>query len=1343
MIRWVAWPIVVIGLLLTVLVGGLIFLPSIYSPDRLRRRAERELTGMLGVPVGISGLEYDLLEGISIRGFRIGPPPQFSRDLFTAELVEVKWDLSELPSRRVTLSALRIEKPHFVLETRGDRTNLDIVLAAVAGPQRSESPPEAPGAPRTGPLSPVHAILQNVAVVDLGAELVGDGPNVAASGLGLRLSGALDPARLTAGLFVGFSKDARLSVTVPDPTGPNPTGPDPTGPATEVEARPLFTLSASVAADASSGLVLERISLALAVGAERLKLRGPLEAPVTDVLAELGLEANFPNDEVTLSPISVSIGGRRLVGAKLSVDGLSRVLADALGTKAGPLAMLLGTHKAGPGVMSLDLERSEWDLEELWPYAAPFLPGATASGSIFIGDGRVSGRLAELTGRSPRTLGLTIEGIELKLSWPERQISIDDLGFKLDAARSSAEYGVSLHVDGERLSFLDQHVGTLALGLESRVAALDPKELGATSATITLDLLDLGVPGARLGKLGLRARAAGLDVLDPERPENSPIVANLSLSAEGVSAKTGTTTAEVSSAKVDLWAELDRLLAPARKPIRARVDVGISDAKLPGLRLAGVSAHLGATTTDPRSGQPVTADVALIAALDSAAVRGLVTSRPHVSMSARAEGQTISCVGCAPEGWAPEKLSLSGFVEIPKIVIDQPSTGPFSTNAKLELRAELVDHARELVLQRLEASVGDLSVASRLRVTRPVRGPRLLRGRVELLPVELDKLVAMVPPAILAELPGLQASGTLGLLVELDGNVDRVAELASLPAEPPLSVEARIAMKNVAVSLPPRGVDVRAMTGTIAAEVSRRRTKLSSDLQIQEVTAEQGGARGVRVELGAGIEAGELGVEVSLDAVELGAAGVSGMKGASVDLAFRYPRNGEPMLERFEVRAPSSGLTTHATGRLRRGRFGVMRPELTFSSRVDFDRLKRVVGGLDALTGELGASLNLACPSDSLVDVSGSIEMHRLGYVDGPAQLVVAGVEGRLPFAQRLVLPPPLEPGELPKGALGDDLEARLLELTRTLSSGARVFVDPDDALAAGKRSADYEALRPFESKHAPRLTIDEIAYGREKLRAFSMDPSYRSGVFRLDRFAMQIWDGDIFGHMAAQITEQGKIRFGIRGSVTDLDLDVPYAAAYGEPRSEDPEVYRVSGILDLALDEVERTLGGNFELTKMSPQMVIRLLKVLDPEGANPSIQRSVGPLEAVLEVGALDILGERLSGVTVSIRQNLLSMSLHWDKILIGLAWGAVPQVWLPALRVLQAVAGGIANVFNQRFPLGIADVVPDIRRLPVSQVYPVWETLEQKLAGQRAQLEGRLTSTINQATDDSLRAETEGPR
>ena len=70
------------------------------------------------------------------------------------------------------------------------------------------------------------------------------------------------------------------------------------------------------------------------------------------------------------------------------------------------------------------------------------------------------------------------------------------------------------------------------------------------------------------------------------------------------------------------------------------------------------------------------------------------------------------------------------------------------------------------------------------------------------------------------------------------------------------------------------------------------------------------------------------------------------------------------------------------------------------------------------------------------------------------------------------------------------------------------------------------------------RLTIRRFVYGKQTIESIAMDAGYASGLVRLDRVAMRVWGGDVFGDLALQIAGPGQLRSRLRATLTDLHLD-------------------------------------------------------------------------------------------------------------------------------------------------------------------------------------------------------------
>src|SRR5207245_2132480 len=151
-------------------------------------------------------------------------------------------------------------------------------------------------------------------------------------------------------------------------------------------------------------------------------------------------------------------------------------------------------------------------------------------------------------------------------------------------------------------------------------------------------------------------------------------------------------------------------------------------------------------------------------------------------------------------------------------------------------------------------------------------------------------------------------------------------------------------------------------------------------------------------------------------------------------------------------------------------------------------------------------------------------------------------------------------------GLTGDDLQGRIDELSTDLQA-FKLVLSSEDILVAPPRTADYVALRPYYAATGPELKIEEVVYGGQSLRDVIVEAEWKSGVFRIDRFSAAVWEGDVLGDLALQITADRNVRTRARLTLTDLNLDIPYALAKKIPpvkNASEREDYRISGTADL-----------------------------------------------------------------------------------------------------------------------------------------------------------------------------------
>lgn len=530
-------------------------------------------------------------------------------------------------------------------------------------------------------------------------------------------------------------------------------------------------------------------------------------------------------------------------------------------------------------------------------------------------------------------------------------------------------------------------------------------------------------------------------------------------------------------------------------------------------------------------------------------------------------------------------------------------------------------------------------------VKRFLADDRDLDVKVDVDPIDLARLIAAVPKALLEGASGTPSSGTFGLSLRARGKAPPPGAPFDLAA-PPLDVDLALRFTGIDLAVPANELDVRGFGGTINVGVRKGRTAITTALAIDRI---EGGPKG-KLEP---IEGLVLTSTASLRGEVWGLVARADQSRARdparrndthVDIDVAYPKWGDVDIRRFDVKMPRVGVDLAVSGGLSRRRFGVLRPELTLRVALDLDRLRVLAPEIGDASGGVTLALDVQSKTDERLDVRGRLELDRLTYVQ-PGLARVKNATGRIPIEQLVELPEPRarELGVAALGALGDDLEARIDALQTDLKAG-RIYLDADDILVEAPRAADYQPLRPYYGDSAARMTMEEIVYGTSTLKNVSLEGLWRTGVFRIDRFAAQVFEGDVLADIAVQFTADQNVRARIRATVTDLNLDLPYAAANGIPPVTDPkrkDDYRISATMDFKFALRERSLNGTIDLSKLRKPTVERLIGAMDPKRKNAGIQN------AVLALDMSETVGLRPTSGKIWFSQNLMGMRIDWQRM------------------------------------------------------------------------------------------------
>ena len=1256
-LRWLlAAPVIVL------LLGALALssMPWWLSPAWVRTQVVSALTDDLGIQTEIGGLDYHPLTGLALTDVLIRAPAGFTRDMLKADRIEVRYSLWPLLTGEAVVRKVVIKNAHVVYEQNGPDNSLDALLAQIdraLGPSVSTATASQAKAPSS--LTPIGVRVHDIEVGPLTLEVAGDGPTATLSQVWLRAEGRLGTDTLTASAAVSIEPEAG------QPNFAFQSG----ATVGEMTARARVPIQAE--ADTSAGYVPGATAVSADIGLTGLVERpdGPL--PPVDLSARLRAAVDPPGGTATLSRLRVALDGRALVDARAAATGLWRMVVGA--HESGPAAEVgraLGlTSDPTPDHIEAEVAVMSLPFDELEPLLVSLIPSlVSVDGRAEARSLRVAGSLgALLDGRPPELTGaIRAEGVACR--WPGT-LMLERLDGELTARRSAQtgpptpSYTAQGRFRLQRLAVAGQKVGEGTLTLAAAVDQLDAAT-GATSATVTVDVTDLVTPPLSASRADASVYLQGRDPLVPARRPTAPVSVRAVVDADNFRIGTVLSSAH---ARVSASVDADRIVDAARKPWSVSVGADVRSFKVPGFRTREGQVKISGTTGDfRRSG--FSADLDLTGAFLRPASSGATAYR--VTIGGRAGASDV------------RQRRADGF--------SSPLTLPKRAYVDLEARARgaryqgLATPLRVAVAGDLDFETGLLRVASgrigvahgaRLNITGRLR--RLFRGRLagrlraRLNIPDLEGLWARVPVAFRGGFDDLETSGGLRASLSVGGRwpspwPDRIDW-----SRPPAQGRLRVRSDDASFSSETLALDVRAMTATVTAQVSPGVALLTPNIRVGSARyADVASVESLRLDGVAGLEAG------MWRAVTLARAGriateVDGQKlsdTASIDVDARYVPGGELSIGRLDARFPSAGIVFGTTGRLRRGPQAELVPELTVDAQVDLGPLSVLVPTLRNGGGRLSAHLDVQPGPSDTYKVVGRTQLDRFSWT-GP-RWSIKGATGAAPIVQTVHLPAPQDRGPVAFGWLGDDLEHRLATFVARLAD-LQVVVDPSvDILAIAPRTADHYALSPYRRAVDAELVATELRFGDTPLTELRAEARLEEGVLRIDRFQAGLWEGDLLFDVALQVTPELDVKTRLRGTMTDLNLDIPYARAKGIAPVTAPDEkaeYLASGVMDFELALNERALEGQIDVVRLSRPLVDRFFGALDPSGES----------SAARALGYSEIAAVRPVSAKLWIAQNLLNVQFEWERVLgfdDWAPWWLVVDTVLLAPRVVSAwILGG----------------------------------------------------------------------
>ena len=949
--------LIVLACLVGLPVVALLALVGTLTDERLLPIALHQVRLATGLALEARGLELHLLEGLTLEGVRLRPPPGFRDAPLEVERLTLGYAPGELVDGRLRVHSLRLERPHLRLQHDGTRTNLEALLAGLT---RAAPPGEAPPEDASQPAG-LELLLERGEIRDLAVDLDLPGVRAALRGLSLDLGARLGGAG---------ERELVASLRLPAPRGDN------------------LDLGGGLAA--AVGLVLEgrfgaeggqaTISVdATSVALGRRRLRVELQAslpPAADALHLPALRLLLDGAPVLEGRGALAeLSGRRAYHLELSPVVL--LAGDGPG-----LAALIPGLPALEGRASLREVALDGALGGGWPRLAGLLtldglglrlPGLEIDGlrgELQVGHAPEPGKL-ELRGQL-RADGLMAAGV--RLLRPRGMLQASGL-LAPGAAPGPGLREPRLHWRGvvERLHAAEAQADELSLelrlggpraDLEAGAFAVPSAELALEGSCRAVSLLGRGHGrfGMSLGPLELRlsASASGLGLRPGGVPRAERLTAHLELRA----ARLRQDALQVESLGLELEAQAGSLLGGGgRAPgsLEARVSTGPLARGPLALARSGLVLRLPLESLRP------------------AALSPRVTVRAEELVWARAEGR--------PPFRAPGELSLEA-------------------DARLELGALRVE------VTRAALSLGDVLELGLSGAFEPAA--RTFRGELRAAPHRVEALVASLPEDLRARVPGITGQ------VQLEGWARGRLPVGDLDLRAlPVEAELTLGHKELSVELPAVGLRVRGVSGPARVRVGgegEAPLRGSFELCAEELKLLSPAltARGLSVAMASSWSGEELLADGRSAAESVEAPGLwpEPIGDLQLDLAALLSGLKELRLTEFALALGSVGLRLSGTGQVVRPpeatELADLRLDLRTRVGLTAERAVRLPGGFSA-SGKAEAELAVKSVQPGVLHAEGRLVFGGLDLAAGGFTLL--GAAGAVPVSQYVALRP--EPGLL------------------------------------------------------------------------------------------------------------------------------------------------------------------------------------------------------------------------------------------------------------------------------------------------------------------------------------------
>jgi hypothetical protein len=395
------------GLLIFIvlLVGAGTALTFFFPSERLQPIAEKELTGLLKIPVSIESLDLDLLHGINISRLALGE----NDPIFAVENLVLDYDLTELFRGRFVINQVLVQDPKLNLISVDGVWNFQPLLE-LGG--KDKAPPIAETPEKSGglPVIPIAVDLREFAIRNIQVNLDKDG----------EMKSRLDGLSLTAQGIINRDEINVVLKTIMAPTA----GKDHnlefySSQGAGIDVKTLSLVDMEVSAQDLNNV---RLAGTLGLKNNQFLIGNPLPSPELSVAIDLS--AAVQEQGVNIRKLNLTIGENN----RVDISGQASELAK-------------------DPRFDITLNEAIFNIEDLIEWAGTMIPEIKASGGLRVSNVNVKGHMPDL---KPKDIELANAKISLKnfsAQYPELSANLNGLDVDIDVAQVQLKNSVPENLD--------------------------------------------------------------------------------------------------------------------------------------------------------------------------------------------------------------------------------------------------------------------------------------------------------------------------------------------------------------------------------------------------------------------------------------------------------------------------------------------------------------------------------------------------------------------------------------------------------------------------------------------------------------------------------------------------------------------------------------------------------------------------------------------------------------------------------------------------------------------------------------------------------------------------------